>query len=253
VEDSISQIKTTCVDNFANLTPVQVIHDVMAILADLVLKSAQNIITTVIDVAKLLIDTVLKCLDAPLNIPIFSPLYKEFVKDDLSFLDLVCLIGAIPTTIIYKLITKTAPFPDNNQTHDLINIITSDSLSQEKAVTVAQGLNITSASLSDIVTATLNISASFASIIVALFAALKRTGYPTLTTRIASATSNLVYTSPNITCLWIDEKAWYNVMNDTVTRISIIKTILDNTKTLTDNQIYSTLGSPLVESIINVI
>ncbi|RLL95242.1 hypothetical protein CFD26_105060 [Aspergillus turcosus] len=260
VKDLISQMKKDCVNNFSNLTPIQVIQRVMAILAEFALKSAQNVITTVIDVAKLLIDTVLDYLDAPLNIPIISPLYRKFVGDDLSFLDLVCLIGAIPTTIIYKLITKTAPFPDNNQTQALINagdmttivnIITSDSPCEEKAT--AQGLNTTSASLSDIVTAALNISACFGSVIVGLFSALKRSGYPTPTIRIVSATSYLVYTSPNITGLWINNEAWYTVMNDTVTGISIIKTILDNTKTLSNNELYSNLVSPFIESIINIV
>ncbi|RHZ70284.1 hypothetical protein CDV55_101406 [Aspergillus turcosus] len=262
VKDLISQMKKDCVDNFSDLTPIQVIQRVMAILAEFVLKSAQNVITTVIDVAKLLIDTVLDYLDAPLNIPIISPLYRKFVGDDLSFLDLVCLIGAIPTTIIYKLITKTAPFPDNNQTQALINagdmttivnIITSDSPCEEKVVTAAQGLNTTSASLSDIVTAALNISACFGSVIVGLFSALKRSGYPTPTIRIISATSYLAYTSPNITGLWINNEAWYTVMNDTVTGISIIKTILDNTKTLSNNKLYSNLVSPFIESIINIV
>jgi hypothetical protein len=262
VKDLITQLKTDCVDNFSDLTPIQVIQRVMAILADFVLKSAQNVITTVIDVAKLLIETVLHCLDAPLNIPIISPLYKKFVGDDLSFLDLVCLIGAIPTTIIYKLITKTAPFPDNDQTQALINagdmttiinIITSDSPYEEKAATAAQGLNTTSPSLSDIVTATLNISAFFGSLTVAIFSALKRYGSPTQTIRIVSATSYLVYTSPNIPGLWSNNEAWYTLMNDTVTGISIIKTIVDNTKTLSNNEFYSNLVSPFIESIINIV
>lgn len=262
VEDLIDQIKTNCVDNFSDLTPAQVIKEVMAILAKFVLESAQNIVTTVIDVAKLFIETLLGSLDAPLNIPIISPLYKEFVGDDLSFLDLVCLIGAIPTTIIYKLIANTAPFPDDDQTKALINAkdmttiintITSDSSSQEKAETVAQGLNNTKVSLSDTIAASLNISAVFGSIIVALFGALKRGGSPTLTIRVVCATSYLVYTSPNITGLWINEKAWYNIMNDGVTGISIIKTILDNKKSFADNDFYNNLISPLIESIINVV
>ncbi|KFY45419.1 hypothetical protein V495_02986 [Pseudogymnoascus sp. VKM F-4514 (FW-929)] len=265
VQDMINEIKTKCVDNFSDLTPAQVIQEVIGILAEFVLKSAQNVITTVIEVAKLFIETLLGSLDAPLNIPIISPLYKEFVGDDLSFLDLVCLIGAIPTTIIYKLITNTAPFPDNDQTTALINAkdmaaiistITSDSPSPEKGGTVADGLNTINASLSDIVSASLSISAFFGSIIVAIFAALKRAvspSSPTLTMRVVSATSYLVYVCPNITNLWIDMDAWYTTMNYNVTTISIAKTILDNSKDFSDNEFYSNLISPLVETIINVV
>jgi hypothetical protein len=263
VQDMLNQIQVNCAANFSNLTPVQVIQQVMAILADFVLKSAQNIITTVIDVAKLLIDTVLGYLDAPLNIPIISPLYKKFVGDDLSFLDLVCLIGAIPTTIIYKLITNNAPFPDNSQTQALIdavdmttivNIITSDTSSQQVTASPSPcRFQATGASLSDIVSTTLNISACFGSCVVAVFTALKRGGSSSLPVRIISATSYLVYVSPNITGLWINNKAWYNVMNDEVTGLSVVKTIVDNTKTLSDNELYSNVISPFIESIINVV
>jgi hypothetical protein len=263
VQDMLNQIQVNCAANFSNLTPVQVIQQVMAILADFVLKSAQNIITNVIDVAKLFIDTVLGYLDAPLDIPVISPLYKEFVGDDLSFLDLVCLIGAIPTTIIYKLITNNAPFPDNSQTQALIdagdmttivNIITSDPFSQQKTAAPSQyRLQATGASLSDIVSTMLNISACLGSVVVAVFAAFKRAGSSTLPIRIISATSYLIYVSPNITGLWVDNRAWYNIMNDRVTGMSVIKTILDNTKTLSDNELYSNVISPFIESIINVV
>jgi len=44
-------------------------------------------------------------LDAEIHIPVISALYKEFVGSELSFLDVVCLLGAAPATIIHKVVT----------------------------------------------------------------------------------------------------------------------------------------------------
>ncbi|THU92755.1 hypothetical protein K435DRAFT_628344, partial [Dendrothele bispora CBS 962.96] len=66
-------------------------------------------------------NTLLDVLDAPLNIPVISSLYKKISGDDLSFLDLICLISAIPATIVSKLATGNTLFPDNSTTSALIN------------------------------------------------------------------------------------------------------------------------------------
>jgi hypothetical protein len=45
----------------------------------------------------------------PINIPIFSALYKEITGSDLTIFDAISLLIAIPTTILTKLITGKAP------------------------------------------------------------------------------------------------------------------------------------------------
>ena len=49
------------------------------------------------------IDKLMPLVDAPLNIPVLSYMYKKLTNgDQLSFLDLFCLVAAIPTTIKFK-------------------------------------------------------------------------------------------------------------------------------------------------------
>ena len=51
-------------------------------------------------------------INVPINIPFFSGLYKWLADDDLTILDAVCLMFAVPVTIFYKLIFEKAPFAD---------------------------------------------------------------------------------------------------------------------------------------------
>lgn len=113
VKTTIAQIKEQVIDHIYDLTPVELIKKILAIAGDLVLKAARNIMIKVLDVFKLLVQTVLSMLDAPLNIPILSPLYKFITGDELTILDLVCFVSAIPATIFYKIARGAAPFPDD--------------------------------------------------------------------------------------------------------------------------------------------
>ena len=48
-------------------------------------------------------------INHPINIPVLSPLYNRLTGSKLTVLDAVCLILAIPATIIYKLVTGKSP------------------------------------------------------------------------------------------------------------------------------------------------
>ncbi|KAI1169326.1 hypothetical protein F5B18DRAFT_18700 [Nemania serpens] len=113
VDTIIDQIRTQVIEPFNDLTALKIAKKILAITADLVLKSARTIIIKLLDIVKILVGALIDALDAPLEIPIISPFYKSLVGDELSVLDLVCLIGAVPTTIAFKIFTGEAPFPDD--------------------------------------------------------------------------------------------------------------------------------------------
>ncbi|KAL3492290.1 hypothetical protein BJX62DRAFT_250712 [Aspergillus germanicus] len=108
------------VKDFASLSAKQLFDKIAAIITDFVLNTAEGCILTLLDLTKLFADALFALLDAPLNIPILSRIYRDISGDQLSFLDLACLVGAIPATVIYKAITNTAPFPANELTNQLI-------------------------------------------------------------------------------------------------------------------------------------
>jgi hypothetical protein len=56
------------------------------------------------------VEAVQAALNATIDIPIVSDLYQWLTGDSLTILDLFSLIVAIPTTVIYKVITGSAPY-----------------------------------------------------------------------------------------------------------------------------------------------
>jgi hypothetical protein len=104
-------IKTEIIDQFSTLSVTDVIKKFLAIVADTVLPSTENVLVTALDVFGQLAQGMIDALTAKLDIPVLSWLYHELTGEDLSFLDVVCLVAAIPVTIIYKAAANAVPFP----------------------------------------------------------------------------------------------------------------------------------------------
>ena len=116
-----ANFKSDIIDKIHQLTLPQIIEAVIAIIADTLLESLENVLVTAIDVLIALTDGIMQALTATIDIPVISSVYKQVTGDDLSLLDLTCLIAAIPVTIGYKLVANAAPFPDDATTTALIN------------------------------------------------------------------------------------------------------------------------------------
>lgn len=281
LKTTITQIKEQVVDHFSSLTPIQVIQKMMAIVSDLVIKSARNLIVKVVDVIKIFATGLLDLLDAPLDIPILSFIYKLVTGDELTFLDLICLIGAIPATILFKIIGGETPYPDNSHTQALIDApdfatlsnllsgkITVSSAHKQSLFKVQAVFNadqppkaaplLLKADWAPVDTATsvLNIGALFGSVAVAIFAFQKRRSSSTVPNKVlryGAAASYLLYAAPNYPGATQSPSVWSTVMNDTVTLVSIGKTFADNTERLCNNATWTNLISPFVESILNIV
>lgn len=76
----------------------------------------------VLDFLTLLIYEAIELLDAPMYIPVLSDILKDMFDIELpSILDVICLIGAVPTTIVYKAVKGRAPYESGDGTiHDKI-------------------------------------------------------------------------------------------------------------------------------------
>lgn len=126
-QKAFNTIKTQIADQIDTLDAGDVIKRLLAVLADTLLESVENILDTFLDILQILVRGLPQVLDATIEIPVISWLYKEITGSDLSFLDLCCLVAAIPTTIIFKLMMglvtgeKREPFPDNSFTKALID------------------------------------------------------------------------------------------------------------------------------------
>jgi hypothetical protein len=121
IQTALTSIQTNIIDKYSDLTVAQITEGFIAILGDALLQSAENVLLAAINFLGVVGNTFLDLMDETVDIPVISALYQEISGDDLSLLDAICLITAIPVTIEGKLVAGATPFPDNATTAALIN------------------------------------------------------------------------------------------------------------------------------------
>lgn len=109
--EAADTVKTNIIDNFSDIGVAGIIEQILDILATGILDVAGSVLTTSLDVFAQLLDGAVEILTAKLDIPVLSWLYNQLTGEDLSILDVICLIAAIPVTVIYKAAAERAPFP----------------------------------------------------------------------------------------------------------------------------------------------
>lgn len=90
----------------------QTLADVLAVVRDLVaglIHLGQVVVDSFLKLLQAIIDGIVSFLTAPIQIPFLSDFYQGVAGDPLSVLSLFSLIVAVPTTIVYKLVTGSAP------------------------------------------------------------------------------------------------------------------------------------------------
>ncbi len=102
-DDIIAQIDT--------LSLGEILHKLWAVVTENVLNTAENIVLGIIEIAEVLAKAVWKFFNTRWDIPLITSLYEQHIApgSEFTLLDLGCLLAAIPTTIVFKLITKKAP------------------------------------------------------------------------------------------------------------------------------------------------
>src|SRR5690606_10740887 len=91
-------------DRYKSMTVKEILMTLVAILADTVLVAATVIIDMAIDLLVVLMDTVVELLTRPIWIPVVSDFLSALFGYTIpfSFLDMICMVGAFPATLIYK-------------------------------------------------------------------------------------------------------------------------------------------------------
>jgi hypothetical protein len=267
IKTAITRIKTDVIDPIASLTAAEAMKKIAAIILDAILTTAENVIVTSLDLIRIVVEGIIDLLDAPIQIPILSKIYKEVAGDDLSFLDLVCLITAIPVTVIYKIAAKRAPFTQA-EANALINIGSYDELkslltgpsprraAQSRAMTANRGID--PGSLLSGLTIVSAFAGMFGAFGVALVGALKKTETeaglaPPAPLRYLAACLYLPYVAPDLIGAFSNPAGWGTILNDFVTIVAIGKTLADNHDVLSAPGPWSQYISPVAESLINLI
>lgn len=90
-------------------TALTTLLDILETLLLGLIAVAGAFIDGMIGVADALISSVQDAMNAPLDIPFFSWLYRLVFKSDLTILDLIALVAAIPATMIFKVVQGNYP------------------------------------------------------------------------------------------------------------------------------------------------
>ncbi|TCD28584.1 hypothetical protein EZ456_04120 [Pedobacter psychrodurus] len=118
LQDGFEAIYTQIIEPFTTLTATEIIQRFIAIVTDTLLEATEAIIIAIIQVLVQITSGIIELMTAPINFPVISDIYKWLTGDQLSFLDAVCLVAAVPTTLCYKISndaatgSKAAPFPN---------------------------------------------------------------------------------------------------------------------------------------------
>jgi hypothetical protein len=92
-------------------TPVSQFYKIMQNLADIALPTLRKIVDEFFEIIATALESLQDMLNASWNIPFVSKFYKWMFSTDLTALDLIALIAAIPATVTYKIKYGQAPFP----------------------------------------------------------------------------------------------------------------------------------------------
>ena len=254
--DAISEFKKDIVDKAETLSAAEIIKRLIAIATKLLLHIGRDLIKLLLELAKAAIGGLMDALQKPLNIPILSHIYSLITDGDkLTFLDLACLIAAIPTTIICKLVEEKAPFPDDDFTKQLINAKDFASLQKLLNPSAVSGADAAiSPKALQYVNYSSGVCGCFGALCVAVVSfekyALDVGKVPRIVGLLACV-SSLPYIMPNVAeAIGPGSSSWPVVTNDVVTTIWLLKTFTDN---VTGNVTYLTWVSPFAEAVINAV
>lgn len=236
-QGAYDSFKADIIDKIHELTFTQIIEAVMAIMADALLQSVENVLLAVVDVITALVEGVVDGLNATIDIPVISWLYRQVADSDLSLLDLSCLIAAIPLTIGYKLIADAAPFPDNATTTALINapdfatfqkVCNSADTLTAKAELVALDATIDT-SLNNRFVLAGGILSAVGSLSLCVFSPLKQKFPAVKVFSVINGISYLLYVAPDMMGQIPDlqNKKWWAIFNNVVSDLMVVKAMVD--------------------------
>lgn len=239
---AFTSFKIDIIDKIRELSFVQVLKAVIAIIADALLQSIENVLLAAIDVLTALVAGVLDGVTATIEIPILSWLYRKIAGDDLSLLDLGCLIAAIPITLGYKSIASAAPFPDNATTTALIDapdfatiqkICNADPAAAAVGIADALVRTEATASISTPLNKTLVLTGGIASlvgsVVLSIFQPLKQKKPEIKPFSVINGVAYLLYVSPDFMGQIPDlqNKKWWAITNTTISSLMVVKAMVD--------------------------
>lgn len=230
--------------NIVTSSASAIMEQVLGVLANTVVGSAQNLLDALLTGAADVLTDIEDTLDAPIYIPVISPVYKMFAKADLSIMDFICLMGAVPITVIYKIVNKgNAPF-----TSDDVNTFANaadfsaiaalcfvqPSAEKTKMLDIPTPPELTTSKMYDKLEFSGNILAAAGGYLVSVFATIRAASDDYANNKwlaTGAAVAYLMYVGPDALgqAVVMQEKnnEWYDIMNTAFAGYGVIKALVD--------------------------
>jgi len=102
--------------NWKSMSLLDILKLTISILAEAMLETAANVMDTLFEIIISVANSVIDALATPVWIPVLSDILDEFFDASIPFswLDIILLVGALPSTMVYKVATGKAPFSDDD-------------------------------------------------------------------------------------------------------------------------------------------
>jgi hypothetical protein len=279
--DAITQLVTqlqTDLADFNSLSATEMIIKVMQDIITFALSTGENILQFAVTVLSQMLSNVTDILDATIHIPILTWFYKKMTTtqenpngDDLTPLDLFCLVSAIPSTVIFKAVKGVAPYPENAQTTAILAATDMPSLQQALSATssVSSEANALGADQNGFTPLNIvgSVAATVGAIVIDLAVTLKSNIPPTITNPVEAFANKVLsvintvgymgYVLPDMimavqTLSATKKNYWAVTMANLCTLLAIPKSIVDASSAWWGGTTYGKWVSPGLECGLNV-
>lgn len=121
VKDLLNKAILNVFPNFGTQSPLQVMKELIEYLANAILSAVKNAIDSIFKIVGICIKGIWSLLNTKIEIPLISTVFSTVVDgEDLTVINLVCILGAVPANLIYHATTGENLFLDNERTDALI-------------------------------------------------------------------------------------------------------------------------------------
>jgi hypothetical protein len=259
-------VEADVIAKIGTLTITEIAEKLVAILADTLIETTENVLEAALDVLIQLTEGMMELFTATIDIPVISTLYRMISDEDLSILDALCLIAAIPATLIYKGIANAAPFPRGDAfTEGLLAATSFEDVRRQffsgaELMAAADADPVLDEAKLKIFGVVSGVFAFVGSIAAAFVSTLQKTldsigveaGYPKMLAAVG-AVANVAYVSPNLaSAINVKTSNWYADLNSALMYVSILKGIAAIPLATTESPAIKWMF-PAVETGINVI
>ncbi|MFI7688081.1 hypothetical protein ACIBQ6_03365 [Nonomuraea sp. NPDC049655] len=233
LELALQSFRTDVIDKIDQLTFTQLLEEAIAINIDALLQSVENVLIAAINVLAELVEGCMEILNATLEIPVLSWMYKKVSGNDLSLLDAACLVAAIPVTLGYKLVADAAPFPDDATTTALIDAPDFATIRRLCASTPAPSTRPVSGqaqkSVDDVMALTGGVGSLIGAVSLSIFQPLAKKFRDSEVFPIINGPSYLLYVTPDIVGQLAEPKnpQWWDITNQVLGDLMTVKAVVD--------------------------